>query len=117
MPPCDHTGTPSGLDALTHLHSSIIVGSASRISARMRARVSPRQPPRSLMRCSIMRDADTVLTAAGVEAAAGLRKVRAPAASLALGFALLVAGLGRVGMARMIAHASTPRSRARPAVY
>src|SRR5688572_14321004 len=50
IPPWDHTGTPDGFVGLTHLHSSVISGSASRISARMRASVSPRHPPRSRMR-------------------------------------------------------------------
>jgi hypothetical protein len=43
IPWCDQTG-------LLHFHSSIISGSASRISARMRARVAPRHPPNSRMR-------------------------------------------------------------------
>src|SRR5260370_14104256 len=45
IPWCDQTGVP------LHFHSSVISGSASRISARMRARVSPRHPPRSRIRC------------------------------------------------------------------
>src|SRR5687767_9039586 len=49
-PSCDQTG-PS------HFHSSVIAGSASRISARMRARVSPRHPPRSRIRWSMSREA------------------------------------------------------------
>jgi len=40
-----------------HFHSSVISGSASRISARMRARVSPRHPPRSRIRWSMSREA------------------------------------------------------------
>src|SRR5687767_4741359 len=42
---------------LLHFHSSIISGSASRISARMRARVSPRHPPRSRIRRSMSGEA------------------------------------------------------------
>src|ERR1041385_5242922 len=57
IPAWDHTGTPKGLLGLTHLHSSVIWGSASRISARMRARVSPRHPPRSRIRWSMSREA------------------------------------------------------------
>src|SRR6185436_4794732 len=48
IPSCDQTGTPAiAFDAFLHFRSSIIEGSASRISARMRARVSSRQSPRS----------------------------------------------------------------------
>src|SRR6476620_9417379 len=48
MPLCDQTGTPAILfDAFFHFRSSIISGSASRISARMRASVSSRHPPAS----------------------------------------------------------------------
>src|SRR5690242_12008052 len=47
MPSCENTGVP------IHFHSSTISGSASWISARMRASVSPRQSPSSLMRWSI----------------------------------------------------------------
>jgi len=50
IPWCDQTG-------LFHFHSSVIPGSAARISARTRARVSPRQPPNSLIRWSIRRAA------------------------------------------------------------
>src|SRR6185369_16477285 len=43
-PSCDQTGTPAmAFDGFFHFRSSIISGSASRISARMRARVSSRQ--------------------------------------------------------------------------
>src|SRR6185436_14865534 len=56
IPAWDHTGTPNGFVGLIHLHSSVIPGSASRISARMRARVSPRHPPRSRIRWSISRE-------------------------------------------------------------
>src|SRR5207253_6408816 len=51
IPWCDQTGVP------LHFHSSVISGSASRISARMRARVSPRHPPRSRIRWSMSREA------------------------------------------------------------
>src|SRR6266496_171312 len=57
IPPWDHTGTPEGFVGLIHLHSSIISGSASRISARRRARVSPRHPPRSRIRWSMSPEA------------------------------------------------------------
>src|SRR5687767_14889728 len=41
IPLCDQTGTPAiPFDGFRHFRSSIISGSASRISARMRARVS-----------------------------------------------------------------------------
>ena len=44
IPWCDQTGTPAiAFDGFFHFRSSIISGSASRISARMRARVSSRQ--------------------------------------------------------------------------
>src|SRR4051794_4707382 len=43
IPLCDQTGTPAGFDGFFHFRSSIIWGSASMISARMRARVSARQ--------------------------------------------------------------------------
>src|ERR671918_548814 len=46
IPWCDHTGTPAiAFDGFLHFRSSIISGSASRINARMRARVSSRQSP------------------------------------------------------------------------
>src|SRR5688572_7433930 len=46
IPLCDQTGTPAiAFDAFFHFRSSVISGSASRISARMRARVSSRHPP------------------------------------------------------------------------
>src|SRR5207302_7625119 len=51
IPWCDQTGVP------IHFHSSVISGSASRISARMRASVSPRHPPRSRIRWSMSREA------------------------------------------------------------
>src|SRR5688572_2287349 len=74
IPWCDHTGTP-------HFHSSVISGSASRISARMRARVSPRHPPRSRIRWSMSREAGfPVAPAFGGDLAvvADLRGLRAP---------------------------------------
>jgi hypothetical protein len=44
IPWCDQTGTPAiAFDGFRHFRSSIISGSASRISARMRARVWSRQ--------------------------------------------------------------------------
>jgi hypothetical protein len=49
MPLCENTGTPLiALDAFFHFRSSVISGSASRISSRMRASVSPRQSPADL---------------------------------------------------------------------
>src|SRR5687767_7647342 len=45
IPSWDHTGTPDGFVGFDHFRSSIISGSASMISARMRARVSSRHPP------------------------------------------------------------------------
>ena len=51
IPLCDQTGTPAiAFDGFLHFRSSIISWSASRISARMRARVSPRHPVRSRIR-------------------------------------------------------------------
>src|SRR5262245_16108783 len=46
MPSCDHTGIP-------HFHSSTTFGSASLMSLRILASVSPRQPASSAMRSSI----------------------------------------------------------------
>src|SRR6186997_3444050 len=44
MPLCDQTGTPAmPFDGFFHFRSSIIAGSASKISARMRASVASRQ--------------------------------------------------------------------------
>src|SRR4051812_22539644 len=57
IPLCDQTGTPNGFVGLTHFTSSTISGSASRISARMRARVSARHPLRALIRWSMSREA------------------------------------------------------------
>src|SRR5881396_3508867 len=54
IPWCDQTGTPAiAFDGFLHFRSSIISGSASRISARMRARVSSRQSPRSRILASL----------------------------------------------------------------
>ncbi len=50
IPSCDRAGA-------VHFHSSVITGSASRISARLRARVSPRHPRRSRIRWSMSREA------------------------------------------------------------
>src|SRR5688500_20308562 len=45
IPLCDQTGTPTiAFEGFFHFRSSIISGSASRINARMRARVSSRPP-------------------------------------------------------------------------
>src|SRR5688500_20365591 len=47
IPLCDQTGTPTiAFEGFFHFRSSIISGSASRINARMRARVSSRHPPK-----------------------------------------------------------------------
>src|SRR5688572_31498605 len=46
MPSCDQTGTPAiAFDGFFHFRSSIMSGSASMMSARMRASVSSRHPP------------------------------------------------------------------------
>src|SRR5881628_1794624 len=46
IPWCDQTGTPAiAFDGFRHFRSSVIPGSASRISARTRARVCSRQSP------------------------------------------------------------------------
>src|SRR4051812_5371901 len=47
IPSCDHTGTPR------HFHSSTTSGSACLTMARIRASISPRQSPSSLIRPSI----------------------------------------------------------------
>src|SRR3989449_5743444 len=48
IPLCDQTGTPAiAFDGFLHFRSSIIPGTASRISARMRVSVSSRQSPGS----------------------------------------------------------------------
>jgi hypothetical protein len=51
---------------LLHFHSSVISGSASRMSARMRASVSPRHPPRSRIRWSMSREASSGSAPRGV---------------------------------------------------
>src|SRR5437870_5065913 len=43
IPLCDQTGTPAGFDGFFHFRSSIICGSASKISDRMPAKVLSRQ--------------------------------------------------------------------------
>src|SRR6185295_13359053 len=80
FPLCDQTGVP------IHFHSSVISGSASRISARMRARVSPRHPPRSRIRWSMSREASFPAARSAPEAGLAF----APAFADDLG---LVAGL------------------------
>src|SRR5512134_261702 len=87
IPRCDQTG-------FIHFHSSVISGSACRISARMRARVSPRHPPRSRIRWSMSREAgfggDLAFVpafAVFVALAAGLRAAPARDARFAFGFA------------------------------
>src|SRR6266487_3606996 len=58
IPWCDQTGTPTiAFDGFLHFRSSIISGSASRMSARMRARVSSRQSPRPRIRWPMSREA------------------------------------------------------------
>src|SRR5689334_14317271 len=93
IPSCDQTGVP------LHFHSSVIAGSAFRISARMRAKVSPRHPPRSRIRWSMSREAGFPVIgfaslarglafAVFLVLAAGLRAPLARDARLAVGFAL-----------------------------
>src|SRR5207302_4692865 len=105
IPWCDQTG-------FIHFHSSVMSGSASRISARMRARVSPRHPPRSRIRWSMSREAGSpvacsrllipVRTGASPSAFAvcGLPPARGfnGLASLAPGFALGPAFGGVLGL-------------------
>src|SRR5258706_3997926 len=84
IPWCDQTGVP------IHFHSSVTSGSASRISARMRARVSPRHPPRSRIRWSISREADFPFAPAfggDFDLGAALRGPLGRDAPLAFGFA------------------------------
>ena len=82
IPLCDQTGTPAiAFDGFLHFRSSIISGSASRISARMWARVSSRQSLRSRLRLSMSRDAGLPV--------AGLRGLFARDLLLTFGFALL----------------------------
>src|SRR5213593_612095 len=83
IPWCDHTGVP------LHFTSSVIPGSASRISARMRARVSSRHPPRSRIRWSMSREAGSpVAPGFGGDLAlvADLRGLLARDVPLAFGF-------------------------------
>src|SRR5882724_6694576 len=87
IPWCDQTGVP------IHFHSSVISGSASRISARMRARVSPRHPPRSRIRWSMSREAGFPVAPAfggDLDLVADLRGLLARDVPLAFGFALLI---------------------------
>src|SRR3954464_3824144 len=58
IPAWDQTGTP------LHFHSSTTSGSASLMSARTRASVSPLQSPSSLILSSISREGDSPLVAA-----------------------------------------------------
>src|SRR5919201_1549696 len=58
IPSCDHTGT-------LHFHSSMTCGSASLMSSRMRASVSPRQSASSAIRCEMSADADWPCVAPG----------------------------------------------------
>src|SRR5438128_3882 len=60
IPWCDQTGVP------IHFHSSVISRSAFRINARMRAKVSPRHPPRSRIRWSISREAGFPVACSGL---------------------------------------------------
>ena len=74
-------------DGFFHFRSSIIPGSASRMSARMRASVSSRHPPGSRFRWSLSREA-------GVGLVADLRGLRARDVPVAFGFAISVSSLG-----------------------
>src|SRR5688572_32107263 len=66
MPSCDQTGTPCiAFDGFFHFRSSIMSGSVSRISARMRSRVSSRQSLRARFRWSMDREADDLDFLAG----------------------------------------------------
>jgi hypothetical protein len=92
IPLCDQTGTPAiAFDGFFHFRSSIISGSASRISARMRSRVSPRHPRRSRIRWSMGREAGFPVAPAfggDLDLVADLRGLLAGDAPLAFGFAL-----------------------------
>src|SRR5438046_106299 len=67
IPLCDQTGTPAiAFDAFLHFRSSVISGSASRISARMRARVSSRHPLGSRIVWSMGGDLDLVADLRGL---------------------------------------------------
>src|SRR5258708_5015997 len=87
IPWCDQTGVP------IHFHSSVISGSASRISARMRARVSPRHPPRSRLRWSMSIPAFASACAGDLDLLAALRGALARDVTLAFGFGFALAGL------------------------
>src|SRR5439155_14377409 len=52
-PPCDHVGTPPGLEGFLQLTSSTTAGSASLISLRIRPSASPRQSGIAASRSSI----------------------------------------------------------------
>src|SRR4051794_25965214 len=83
FPWCDQTGVP------IHFHSSVISGSASRISTRMRASVSPRHPLRSRIRWSMSREAGIpIARCGGLDLLADLRGLLARDVPLAFGFAL-----------------------------
>src|SRR3954463_15008324 len=71
-PSCDQTGVPPDV-GFSHFHSSWMSGSASWISCRTRARVSPRQSPSSSIRSVILSEA----------ASAGMREYCRPTASIA----------------------------------
>src|SRR5262245_23066946 len=58
IPWCDQTGTPAiAFDGFLHFRSSIISGSASRINARIWARITSRQSPSSRIFGSMSRGA------------------------------------------------------------
>src|ERR1700736_3674875 len=81
IPWCDQTGVP------IHFHSSVISGSACRISARMRARVWPRHPPSSRMRWSMSREAGSPLACPWLRVPAGTTAAFSPFRAL-IGLAL-----------------------------
>jgi hypothetical protein len=106
IPWCDQTGTPSiAFDGFLHFRSSAISRSASKISARMRASVSPRQSPRGRLRSPMSRESTfpaarcvsapglALLPAFGgdLDLVADLRGLIAREALLIFGFALLLA--------------------------
>src|SRR5262249_12803915 len=81
IPLCDQTGTPAiAFDGFLHFRSSITPGSASRLSARMCARVSSRQSPRSRIAPAF---------AVFLALAAGVRPALARDVPLVLRFAVL----------------------------
>src|SRR5205814_200533 len=103
IPWCDQTGTPAiAFEGFLHFRSSIISGSASRISARMRARVWPRHPPppllKSRIRWSMSREAGAsafvpafALASGGdLDLVADLRGLLARDVPLAFSFAMLL---------------------------